>query len=66
MGGFELVRRIRYEVAPAHKDVPILVLTGKETERNVRKARIHKIDGFIVKPPTAEILELHTRKALGL
>ena len=38
MDGYELVRRIRYGVAPAHKDVPILVLTGKDTERNVRKA----------------------------
>ena len=66
MDGYELVRRIRYGVAPAHKDVPILVLTGKDTERNVRKARIHKIDGFIVKPPTAETLELHMRKALDL
>ena len=66
MDGYELVRRIRYGVAPAHKGVPILMLTGKDTERNVRKARIHKIDGFIVKPPTAESLEKHMRKALGL
>ena len=66
MDGYELVRRIRYGVAPVHKDVPILVLTGKDTERNVRKARIHKIDGFIVKPPTAKNLEKHMRKALGL
>ena len=38
MDGYELVRRIRYGVAPAHKGVPILMLTGKDTERNVRKA----------------------------
>ena len=66
MDGYELVRRIRYGVAPAHKGVPILMLTGKDTERNVRKAKIHKINGFIVKPPTADTLEKHMRKALGL
>ena len=66
MDGYELVRRIRYGVAPAHKDVPILVLTGKDTEINVRKAKIHKIEGFIVKPPSAEVIERHMREALGL
>ena len=66
MDGYELVRRIRYGVAPAHKGVPILMLTGVDTYRNVRKAKIHKIDGFIVKPPTAETLEMHMRQALGL
>ena len=45
---------------------PILVLTGKDSERDVRKAGIHKIDGFIVKPPTAETLGRYMRKALGL
>ena len=66
MDGFELVRRIRYGTVPKYKDVPILMLTGQDTEDNVKKGRIHKIDGFIVKPPKADTLEVHMRKALGL
>lgn len=65
MDGYEFIRRIRYGMVPAIKDVPTLVLTGKDTERNVRRAQIHKISGFIVKPPTVETLEQHLRDALG-
>lgn len=66
MDGYELVRRIRYGIVPKYKDIPILMLTGQDTEKNVNKARIHKINGFIVKPPTADLLEIHMKKALGL
>ena len=66
MDGFELVRRIRYGTVPQYKDVPILMLTGQDSEENLMKGRIHNIDGFIVKPPKADTLEVHMRKALGL
>ncbi len=64
--GYEFVRKIRYGTVPKYKDVPILILTGMDTDENVQKARFHKIDGFIVKPPNAEDLERKLRKALGL
>ena len=64
--GYEFVRKVRYGVVPKYKDVPILILTGKDTDQNVQKARFHKINGFIVKPPNAEDLERNLRKALGL
>ncbi len=64
--GYELVRKVRYGAVPKYKDVPILILTGKDTDQNVQKARFHKINGFIVKPPNAEDLERKLRKALGL
>ena len=64
--GYEFVRKIRYGEIPKYKDVPILILTGKDTDQNVQKARFHKIDGFLVKPPNAEDLERKLRKALGL
>ncbi len=64
--GYEFVRKVRYGVVPKYKDVPILILTGKDTDENAQKARFHKIDGFIVKPPNAEDLERKLRKALGL
>lgn len=66
MDGYELVRRIRYGMVPQYKAVPILMLTGQDTDKNVDLARIHKIDGFIVKPPKAEDLERRILKALGL
>ena len=64
--GYEFVRKIRYGEVPEYKDVPILILTGKDTDQNVQKARFHKINGFLVKPPNAEDLERQLRKALGL
>ena len=64
--GYEFVRKVRYGEVPKYKDVPILILTGVNTDQNVQKARFHKIDGFIVKPPNAEDLERKLRKALGL
>lgn len=64
--GYEFVRKVRYGAVPDYKDVPILILTGKDTDQNVQKAQFHKIDGFIVKPPNAEDLERKLRKALGL
>ena len=66
MDGYELISRIRSGAAPAHQDVPILVLLGIDTKTNVRKTMFNKIDGFIAKPPTAEILEQSMREALGL
>ncbi len=66
MDGFELARRIRYGIAPAYKDIPVLMLTGRDTDDNVKKGAIHKIDGFIVKPAKKELMETHLRRALGL
>ena len=66
VNGYEFVRKVRYGEVPKYKDVPILILTGQDTDQNVQKARFHKIDGFIVKPPNAEELERQLRKALGL
>ncbi len=62
--GYEFVRKIRYGEVSKFKEVPILILTGKDTDQNVQKACFHKIDGFIVKPPNAEDLERNLRKAL--
>ena len=66
MDGYELVRRIRYGAIPQYKKIPVLMLTGQDTEDNVKKARIHKIDGYIVKPPKIDQLETHIMGALGL
>lgn len=66
MDGFRLARHIRYGAAPKYKDVPILMLTGQDTAENIAKGRVHKIDGFIVKPAKPKSLESYIRKVLGL
>jgi CheY-like chemotaxis protein len=66
MNGYELVRRVRYGVVPRFKDIPILILTGQNTEENERKGRFHKISGYVVKPPKVDPLRAHITEALGL
>jgi two-component system chemotaxis response regulator CheY len=66
IGGLELVRRIRADAVPGYKDVPFLMLTGHTGEENLRAGRSHRIQGFIVKPPSAELLERSIARALGL
>ena len=65
MGGYEFVRRVRYGAVADYKDVPVIMLTGKDTDKNVQSARIHKIDGFLVKPAKAEPLKAAIRRACG-
>ena len=66
MGGFEFARRIRLGAVPKYKEVPILMLTGHSTEDNIMKGRIHRIQGFIVKPVSTEILERNIIRALHI
>ena len=66
MNGYEFVRRVRYGVVPRYKDIPILMLTGKDSDKNVRSARIHKINGFLVKPSNADEVRAQMSHALKL
>ena len=66
MTGYEFVRSVRYSKESRFKDVPILILTGQNTERNMEKARIHDISGYLVKPPTVDLLRAQIRNILGL
>jgi hypothetical protein len=43
-----------------------LSLTGENTEKDIRKGRIHKISGYVVKPLNADTLRAHIVEALGL
>lgn len=54
--GWSFARRVRYGAVERFKGLPILMLTGNDTEANAQKARTHKINGFVVKPPKAELL----------
>jgi CheY-like chemotaxis protein len=66
MNGFELVRKIRWGAAPQYKDIPVLMLTGQDSEENVQKGKAYRIQGFIIKPPKPEILKESIARALGL
>ncbi len=66
MTGYEFVGYVRYPMVSRFKDVPVLILTGYDTEPNMQEARKHGIDGFLVKPPTIELLRAHIRSILGL
>ena len=66
IGGFELARRIRSGAVPGYKDVPLLMLTGHSEEENLREGRTHRIQGYIVKPPSADLLERSIARALGI
>ena len=65
MNGYEFVRRIRYGTVPRFKDVPILILTGHATEKNVQRAHTHKIDRFVTKPATIDMLKVQIRDLLA-
>ncbi len=66
MTGYEFVRQVRYGTVPRFKDVPILMLTGQATEKNLQRAQTHKINCFVTKPPTVDMLRLEIHAALGL
>ena len=64
MSGYEFVRRLHYGTAPGYKGLPVLMLTGHETPKNLSRARTRKIDGFLVKRATAEALRRSILDAL--
>ena len=64
MDGYELTRRIRYGAAAAYKDIAILILTSVITDETLRRARTHRIDAQMAKPPSGDVLRLEIREAL--
>ncbi len=65
MTGYEFVRRVRYGTVARYKDVPILILTGHATEKNLRRAHTHQIDSFVTKPATVDMLKVQIRDLLA-
>lgn len=66
MDGWEFVHMLRFGEVPRYKNVPVLMLTGVDTPKNIRRGKYHKIDAFLVKPPDLDTLRKHMLKALGL
>ena len=65
MDGWEFVHKLRFGDVPRYKKVPILMLTGVDTPKNIRRGKYHKIDAFLVKPPDIDVLRKHMLQALG-
>ena len=66
MGGYEFVCRLRLGAVPGCEDLPVLILTGDESDANVQNAKIHNFHSFIVKPADADTLRNQMLHALGL
>jgi CheY-like chemotaxis protein len=64
MDGHALISKIRSGAVPKYKNVPILVISGKEAEDSIA-SRGYELSGFIAKPPTAENLSTALNAALG-
>lgn len=66
MDGYEFVRRVRLGAVQGYQEVPILMLTGDDSDANVQSAKVHKVDSFILKPANADTLRHQMLHALGL
>ena len=65
MTGWEFVRAIRDGTVPNYEDIPILMLTGLNSDYTM-PGRQHRIDGFITKPTTPDRLRAKMVSALDL
>jgi len=66
MDGFDLVQRIRWGEAPGHEKVPVIVLTGKDPQKNEERSQQFDIAAFLVKPPRPDELRAAIEQALNL
>ena len=64
MTGWEFIREIRDGTVDNRKDIPILMLTGLDTDYGMTGEQ-YRIDGFITKPATADRLRAHIIRVLG-
>ena len=65
MNGFDFSHRVRQSDMRKYKEVPILMLTARDTDENVKRGQVYKIDAFLVKPPTEDMLRTNIIRALG-
>jgi len=64
MTGLELIEAIRNEQTPLSKEVSIIVLTGMSKLQILMKAAELKIQGFLTKPVTEELLRERIEEVL--
>jgi two-component system, chemotaxis family, chemotaxis protein CheY len=64
MDGLKLVKRVRAD--PAHKDVPIVIITTECAEEDQRRAMLLGANAYITKPVQAPQVIATVKKLLGL
>jgi CheY-like chemotaxis protein len=62
--GWEFVSEIRGGAVPGKEDIPIIMLTGLDTDYAMAGDQ-HRVDGFISKPPTADRLRDNMIRVMG-
>ncbi len=66
MDGYTFVRQIRLGAVDGYQEIPVLILTGDDSDANVQSAKVHRLDTFVTKPANAESMRHHILHALGL
>jgi CheY-like chemotaxis protein len=56
MNGYEITNEIRKKKSLRHHLVPIIALTGNGSEKDIARGKEAGINGFVIKPHTAEAL----------
>ena len=51
MDGYEFVRQVRAGRVGTAADIPIILLTGVQTDEDIQRGRLPRINGFVQKPP---------------
>ena len=51
MDGYEFVRQVRASRVGIAADIPIILLTGVQTDEDIQRGRLPRINGFVQKPP---------------
>ena len=65
MDGYSFVRRLRFGTVPQFKDVPVIMLTGHYDDDHTKKATAHRVQGFLVKPPSVQVMKVEVEKVLA-
>jgi chemosensory pili system protein ChpA (sensor histidine kinase/response regulator) len=55
MHGYELIRELRF--LPAYKELPIVVVTSRSSQKHQEQARQLGANAYVTKPFTAQVLE---------
>jgi two-component system, chemotaxis family, chemotaxis protein CheY len=64
VNGYEFSRKIRFGAVSTYKDIPIVILSGELDEENMRRARAHRVDAVVAKPPSVDVLRLQLQALL--
>ena len=57
LNGWSFARRVRMGAVERVKDIPFFLLTANNSDENQQKATFHKINGYLLKPPTPDAVK---------